>query len=403
VADRARNATASTLKVLLVSGSLPGIRCGIGDYTARLGSELARRPGVSVCILTSANERVRLDAALPAEVAPEARWGLGDLSGLLRMVKKRAPDIVHIQYPAVGYDGRLGIVFLPLAATRLGRLPTVLTIHERRERRRAARFAINFMALTSTQVVTLDPVEAASLKEAVPRIAPKVLTGRMISTIPVAADVNRQAWRARFHAADGDVVLVTFGLIHPRRRLEDIIDAVAELRRSTVPVRLVVVGGEAEYDPDTARAYAVSLRDRARSLGLEGVIDWMDHVGAAEVSACLRAADAAVLLYPDGASGKNTTLLAALEHGLPVVTTLGAATSESLRGQAGLLFVNAARYTAVDLAQAVGQALKLSSSRGPALTDESNLNEQVDFHLDMYDRILRGRGAGAQSSRKEPV
>lgn len=373
-----------------MSGSLPGIRCGIGDYTARLGSELARRPGLSIRILTSASERVRLDAAMPAEVAPEAKWGLRDLPGLLRRVRQFAPDIVHIQYPAVGYDSRLGIVALPLAARWFGRLPTVLTIHERRERRWAARFAINFMALTSTQVVTLDPVEAASLKEAMPQISPKVLTGRMISTIPVAADVNRQAWRTRLHAVDGDVVLVTFGLIHPRRRLEDIIDAVAELRRSTVPVRLVIVGGEAEYDPDTARAYVVSLRERARSLGLEGMIDWMDHVGAAEVSACLQAADVAVLLYPGGASGRNTTLKAALEHGLPVVTTVGAATSDSLREQVGLLFVSADGYTAVDLAQAVGQALKLSPSGRQAPTDESNLNEQVDFHLDMYHRILEG-------------
>ena len=127
-----------------MSGSLPGIRCGIGDYTARLGSELARRPGLSIRILTSASERVRLDAAMPAEVAPEAKWGLRDLPGLLRRVRQFAPDIVHIQYPAVGYDSRLGIVFLPLAARLLGRLPTVLTIHERRERSRAARFAINF-------------------------------------------------------------------------------------------------------------------------------------------------------------------------------------------------------------------------------------------------------------------
>ena len=393
MADRARNIPASALKVLLVSGSLPDIRCGIGDYTARLGSELARRPGISVSILTSANERVRLDAALPAEVAPGARWGLKDLPGLLRTVRKLAPDIVHIQYPAVGYDSRLGIVLMPLAVRLLDRLPTVLTIHERRERRWPARLAINFMALFSTQVVVLDPVEAASLTKALPQIASKVLTGRMISTIPIGADVNRQAWRTRLHAADSDIVMITFGLIHPRRRLEDIVDAVGELRRSTVPVRLVVVGGEAEYDPDTARAYRLSLRERAQSLGLEGVIDWMDHVGAAEVSAYLQAADVAVLLYPDGASGRNTTLRAALEHGLPVVTTVGAATSDSLREQAGLVFVGAGHYTAADLALAVRQGLTLSSSSKRAPTDESNLNEQVDFHLDMYNGILGGKGS----------
>jgi glycosyltransferase involved in cell wall biosynthesis len=398
VGDRPRDAAAVTLKVLFVSGSLPGIRCGVGDYTARLASELARRPDISVSVLTGTNERVRLDAAFPAQVVPGARWGLGRLPSLLQMLRKVAPDVVHVQYPTVGYDSRLGIVFLPLVSRLLGRVPTVLTIHERRERRWPARFAIDFMALSSTEVVTLDPVESKSLKSAMRQISSKVLTGRMISTIPVAANVNRQAWRTRLHAEDGDIVIVTFGLIHPRRRLEEIIGAVAELRRLKVPVRLVVVGGEAEYDPDAARVYARSLREKALELGLDGVISWMDHVDVDVVSACLQAADVAVLLYSDGASGRNTTLRAALEHGLPVVTTGGAATSDSLRQEAGLLFVSAADYTAADLAQAVMQALKMSSTGKRVPTDDSNLKEQVDFHLDLYKRILRGQAPHQRSN-----
>lgn len=386
------------MKILLVSGSLPDIRCGIGDYTARLAAQLARRPGVSVCVLTSQNDRIRLDAASPAEVVSQARWGLADLPGLLRLVDRYAPDVMHIQYPAVGYGRRLGIVLLPLVARRLHRLPTVLTIHERRERRWPARFAINFMALASTEVVTLDPVETASLVQAMPQISRKVVTGRMISTIALAANVDRSAWRTRLGAATDDLLLVTFGLIHPRRRVEDIIDAVAELRRLNVPVRLLIVGGEAEYDPDTARAYSEQLRQRTHSLGLDGVIDWMDHVAADEVSACLQSADVAVLLYPEGASDRNTTLRAALEHGLPVVTTIGAATSDSLRQQGGIVYVSAGRYTAADLAQAVRKALTIGSDASRAATDKSNLEQQVDFHLDLYDSLAQRRTPDQRSN-----
>jgi glycosyltransferase involved in cell wall biosynthesis len=381
-----------------VSGSLPDIRCGIGDYTARLAAQLARRPGVSVCVLTSQNDRIRLDAAAPAEVVSQARWGVADLPELLRVIDRYAPDVIHIQYPAVGYGRRLGIVLLPLVARRLRRLPTVLTIHERRERRWAARFAINFMALASTKVVTLDPVETASLVQAIPQMSRKVVTGRMISTIALAANVDRSAWRTRLGAAADDFILVTFGLIHPRRRVEDIIDAVAELRRLNVRVRLLVVGGEAEYDPDIARAYSLQLRDRAHSLGLDGVIDWMDHVAADEVSACLQSADVAVLLYPEGASDRNTTLRAALEHGLPVVTTIGAATSDSLRHQVGIIYVSAGRYTAADLAQAVRKALTIGSDASRAATDKSNLEQQVDFHLDLYDSVAQRRTPDRRSN-----
>ena len=376
------------LTIVMVSGSLPDLRCGIGDYTARLVTELARSPGLSIFVLTSKTERVRADAAAPAVVLRAPGWGLRNLLQLVDMIRRQAPDIVHIQYPAIGYGRELGIVLLPLAVRWLCGVPSVLTIHERRERRLAARLAINFMALTSSLVMTLDPVEASSLQRALRPFRPRIFTGTMISTIPVVTGVDRQAWRQRWGASAADVVVVTFGLIHPRRRIEDIIDAVAELRQSLTPVRLWVVGGEAEYDPDAARAYGVSLRERARSLGLDGVVQWMDHVDAAAVSASLQAADVSVFLYPDGASGRNTTLQAAREHGLPVVTTVGPATSESLRRQSRIVFLRAGEYSVADLAKAILQAQHLDATAEQSLSDTLNLRDHVDLHLGAYRSLL---------------
>lgn len=388
----------------MVSGSLPDLRCGIGDYTARLVTELARRPRMSIYVLTSKTERVRADAAAPATVVRAPGWGLGNLFQLVRMIRRQAPDIVHIQYPAIGYGRGLGIVFLPLAVRWFCGVPAVLTIHERRERRWIARLAINFMALSSSLVLTLDPVETSSLRRALRPFAPQILTGTMISTIPFVAGVDRQAWRNRWGASNEDVVVITFGLIHPRRRIEDIIDATAELRRSTTAVRLWVVGGEAEYDPDAARAYGVFLRERARSLGLGGVVQWMDNVDAAAVSASLQAADVSVFLYPDGASGRNTTLQAAREHGLPVVTTIGPATSDSLRRQPRIVFLRAGEYTVADLAKAIVQAQHLDATAEQSLNDDAlNLAEHVDLHLGAYRNLLPAlrpdRGVDALESR----
>ena len=375
-----------SLKVLMVSGSLPDIRCGIGDYTARLATELARRPDVSVTILTSRHDRVRPDAAVPAEVVQVAGWGLGHLVTLVWEIRRRRPDIVHVQYPAVGYGRRLGIVLLPAAVRFFCRAPVVLTIHERRERSQMARLAIDLMALSSNLVVTLDPIEASDLERALARFSPRVVTGTMISTVPIVPNVDREALRKRLGASVDDVVVVTFGLIHPRRRLEDIIDAVHELQSSSTAVSLWIVGSEAEYDPSVARAYGLSLRERARSTGVDRVIQWMDNVDRAEVSAFLQAADVSVFLYPDGASGRNTTLQAAREHGLPVVTTVGIATSDSLRQQPRLLFLRFGEYSTSDLANAILQAQHLGVQPP---SEALNLREHVDFHLGAYQRLLR--------------
>ena len=392
-----------SLNALLVSGSAPDIRCGIGDYTARLATELARRPNVSVTVLTTDDSRVRPDSAAPAEIMLVSGWGLRRLIPLLRLVRRRAPDIVHVQYPAVGYGRGLGIVLLPAAVRWVCRVPVVLTIHERRERSRLARLAIDLMALSSNVVLTLDTIEAADLQRALGRFLQKVVTGTMISTVPVAPDVDRSAWRKRFGASVEDLVVVTFGLVHPRRRIEDIIDAVDELRRSSNDVQLWVVGGEAEYDLGAARAYGLSLREKARSLGLDGVVRWMDHVEPAEVSALLQAADVSVFLYPDGASGRNTTLQTAREHGLPVVTTIGPATSDSLRHVARVVFLRVGEYTTADLAKAILQAHLLIAAGVQSPSGALNLREHVDFHIAAYQGLLRrnrGLEAPLESSQR---
>jgi glycosyltransferase involved in cell wall biosynthesis len=381
------------MTTVIVSGSLPDLHCGIGDYTARVASELASRGGESIVVVTSRDSRIRDDAAQPARVVRAPGWRVRNLPGLMRIIRAQSPALVHIQYPAVGYGRGLGIVLLPLAVRVLGRIPVVLTIHERRERSWPARLAINFMALSSNVVVALDPVEAAGVKSALWRFSPPVLTGEMISTIAVAPGVDRQAWRRRWGAGEGDLVVVTFGLAHPRRRIEDIIDAVAELRRS-VAVRLWVVGGEAEYDRAAAEAYVRFLQERAGSLGLSDLVRWTGHVEPASVSAALQAADVAVLLYPDGASGRNTTLRAALDHGLPVVTTSGRATSPAIRADRRLVLLPFGEYAPADLAAAILRARDLRPAAGREASDPGNLRDHVDFHLEAYRRLNRALGAG---------
>ncbi len=126
-------------------------------------------------------------------------------------------------------------------------------------------------------------------------------------------------------------------------------------------------------------------------MGLDGAIQWMDHVDRAAVSASLQAADVSVFLYPDGASGRNTTLQAAREHGLPVVTTVGPATSDSLRRQPRIVFLPAGEYTVADLARAILQAQHLGAADEQSPNDTLNLREHVDLHLSAYRDLLPGR------------
>lgn len=376
------------MRLLLLSGSLPAVRCGIGDYTARLASQLALAPGMTVQVLTTKSELVEPRSVAPAQLLPPVRdWGLPSVIRSARLFQRLEPDVVHLQYPAVGYARSLGILALPLVTRFLVRVPVVLTVHERSERRWHGRLATDFLAWTSSRVVVPDPLEGAALRRRLRPFGTRVDVAEMISTIPISRDADRGAFRARLAIAPGELLVGTFGLIHPRRRLEDLIDGLSALRGSTL-THLLIVGGEADYDAHRAADYRAGLKKKIADRGLTSAVTWLGYVSSADVSAALQACDVAALLYREGASERNTSLQAALEHRLPVVTTDGPATSDSLRASPNLHFVRAGAYTPADLAQAILSAAGAGWVEAGESSPSARLSEQVEWHLSLYRELV---------------
>jgi len=118
------------MRVLLITGSFPPMRCGVGDYTARLAEAIGRVHGTSVAVLTS---QVAGMPTLPNsryEVFPVvSQWSLRYFPRIARLVRRWQPDIVHMQFPTQGY--RVG--YLPLLLPSLLfplNLKVVQTWHE---------------------------------------------------------------------------------------------------------------------------------------------------------------------------------------------------------------------------------------------------------------------------------
>jgi glycosyltransferase involved in cell wall biosynthesis len=113
-----------------------------------------------------------------------------------------------------------------------------------------------------------------------------------------------------------ETLLAFFGLISLTKGLDTLLDALARL---PARFRLIVIGGAAMAPAD--RAYADAIRQQIVRLGLEQRVTITGHCVEADVSAHLLAADIAALPFADGASFRRGSLLAALAHGLAVVTT----------------------------------------------------------------------------------
>jgi glycosyltransferase involved in cell wall biosynthesis len=134
--------------------------------------------------------------------------------------------------------------------------------------------------------------------------------GRVYSASDVALDDAAFSSRTP-RAAAIPFTLVTVGALdQPYKGTSVLLDAIAQLQRRAVTVRLLVVGG--------GRLMPV-LRERARTLGLESNVDFLGQVDRAGVRRALDVADAFVM--PSLTEGLPRALLEAMAKGLPAVAS----------------------------------------------------------------------------------
>ena len=309
------------LRVLLVSGSLPPMRCGVGDYTAGLARALAETGATEVAVLTSRLQG-RTDAGRWEGVEmlePIGRWRTSGLAAALGSVRSWKPHVLHVQHPSQGYDGPLALQVATAARWILG-VPVVLTLHEP--------VGVNLQV----------PVMAAAIRSANAVIVvrpdfralvnPKVrwtIMGKPLRLIPNATTLPRaaptperaRAIRERFRAGTRNLVAY-FGFVYPGR-------GVHHLFRIADPGRhcLVIVGGKL----DEAAAYFEEVCARAQQADWRGSCSVTGFVPAAEAAEIMACADAVVLPFEAGGGSWNTSL-----HGARLQGTFVLTTSRDLRG-----------------------------------------------------------------------
>ena len=168
--------------------------------------------------------------------------------------------------------------------------------------------------------VLLTPVEryAARLRQRNPR--------RRVAHLPVGSNLRYQATdrdrkRLRTKLSVNGLVLGTFALGHNHLRLQGAVAraANAAAREIDEPVTLLCVG---------AGAHVPSGLDPKIRVVAPGVLE--EH----ELPSYLVATDIFLIALADGVSARRTSLMAALQQGLPIVGTRGAWTDSVLQSQA---------------------------------------------------------------------
>lgn len=307
------------LRVLLVSGSAPPVKCGVGDYTACLARSLAAGGDIDVGLLTTRGPDRSAAASTWTDVEllePVEHWTFGDFTAARQAIDRHRPDILHLQYPAQGYDGSLPTLLSQWFRRRIGR-PVVTTLHEHILPHRVVK---NLMVQSASAVISVRP----NFRDAFRRGFTPMAIGKPFHFIPNASSVPRAERtdadvadvRERFAVRPGAAIVAYFGLLYPTRGALQLFDIADPSRH-----HLVIVGETVRPGDD----YGRQLRELADSDRWRGAVTFTGFLPEDEAARTLAAADAVVLPFTHGGGVWNTSIHAARLQETFVLTTSTAA------------------------------------------------------------------------------
>jgi glycosyltransferase involved in cell wall biosynthesis len=335
------------VKVALVTGPCPQGKCGVGDYTRLLAAALERN-GVGAEVFECADSSAAFRAFR-----------------LAAAIRKFQPEVTHLHYPTAGFGKGL----TPQVFSLLRR--SVLTVHELEGTHLLRRLSFYPLWARARHVIfTTEANREYSL-----RWAPW-LRG-ISSAVPLSSNIPVRANGRNGHA---HAEVIHFGLVRPNKGMEEVLEfaRLAHAERSPITVRIV------GSSPPWQAAYLSNIR--ASSAGLP--VLWDLDLSAEEVAERLARATVAYMPFPDGASEKRTSLIAALESGLPVLTTRGKFTPAGLHGAAWFCAspneALAAARTLLersDLREALG-------SRARQYAGKFSWESGVQSHVEIYRQLV---------------
>ncbi len=262
--------------------------CGVADYTYRLASAME---------------------ALGADVVLDEpkTWSLEAVRDLRRRHGGGADTVFHLQYPSLTMGNSLSPAALPLLLPRL-----FTTLHEFRIFSVPRKLIFASHGLLARGIVFSNAAERDVFRRWNP------WSGSRLAVIPIGNNIARIGGRI-----PGPERLVYFGQISRNKGIDIFLETAGRLRASGNPVEIRMIGAMTDTDPDFQALVNGSVEKY-------GVVKRLS-LPAEEVSAELNAATLALLPFPDGVSDKRGSALAALDHGVTVLTTHSRTTPGWLR------------------------------------------------------------------------
>lgn len=278
------------------------------------------------------------------------QWSWAELPRLEELLSKCQPDAVLLIFLSHNFNHHPMVTYLPVVTRALLPRAAFVTLFEDADvpatpqaedaalaqfRRRAGLPATHHrygVLLRDSDRVAVVSERIAALLEPHGNFRDKcevIPNPPLIDFSPEDDGRTRERARAALGVGPDEFLLCYFGYIFPPKGIETLLHAFAKVCRVRDNVKLILIGGTTVVLPDRP-FYVQEMVDLADALGLGQHVLWTGGFAwdSDEPSRFLRAADACVLPFVEGVCVHNCSFAAAAAHGLPVVTTRGAALEE---------------------------------------------------------------------------
>jgi glycosyltransferase involved in cell wall biosynthesis len=266
------------MKVVMVTGSYPPDTCGVGDFTAHL-------------------VEVLLTQGIGVEVVSNEKWVANKAFYIRKRISSLKPDIVHIQYPTIGYG--TGLAPQLISCMR----PCIITLHEISQTHILRRVALLPFSMCSQHIIFTNSYERGYALRWTPWISSRS------SVIPIGSSMA-----IGYQNRDRDLEeIVYFGIIRPDKGLEDIITLALLIKENDLKIRIRIIGKPHPKYPD----YFQMIYRQSKDLP----IMWNLGLTEGAVVDLLSRSLIAYVPFPDGASERRSSLFALMSNGVNTITT----------------------------------------------------------------------------------
>ena len=336
------------MKIGLITGEYPPMQGGVGDFTRELARALAGQ-GHAVHVITGASTGVG-DSSDDDGVCVQRvvkSWGLSCWRSIAAAARQQQLDVLNIQYEPAAYGMRVGVNFLPSrTARRFIKAPIVTTYHDLLmpylfPKAGPLRWkVVEYLARRSEATIVTN-------EEDRDRLVNLQLSTANLHMIPIGSNIQpAQAGvfdvaeeRERWHVRRNEFTIGYFGFLNLSKGGEVLMQALRLLLDRRLPVRLILVGGRTGTSDPTNAAYAAQVEALIDVLDLKEHVSATGYLNAIGASRALSACDVMALPYVDGASVRRGSLMAAIAHSRPIVTTEPRYPIEGLTPEQSVLYV----------------------------------------------------------------